>query len=64
MTTLSSQRDDFVKMSMMKLPAFYEYLDIEDANGCPKWHLNNYPCLAYVSICGLLVRKQFRWKNC
>ena len=47
------KKDGFHKMGKLKLPDFYEYVTVDDANGCYTWCLNNCSCLAYAYVNGI-----------
>ncbi|XP_060970943.1 G-type lectin S-receptor-like serine/threonine-protein kinase At1g61480 [Cannabis sativa] len=45
--------DGFHKMSTLKLPDLYTYVDIKIDNDCYKWCLNNCSCVAYAYVNGI-----------
>ncbi|PON85822.1 S-locus glycoprotein [Trema orientale] len=47
------KQDGFYKMSTLKLPDFYEFVPVDDANGCYTWCLNNCSCAAYAYVNGI-----------
>ncbi|XP_062087397.1 G-type lectin S-receptor-like serine/threonine-protein kinase At1g61480 [Humulus lupulus] len=45
--------DGFYKMSMLKLPDLYTYVNINEASNCYTWCLNNCSCVAYAYVNGI-----------
>ncbi|PON75042.1 Tyrosine-protein kinase [Parasponia andersonii] len=47
------KKDGFLKMGMMKLPDFHEYLSFASADDCNIWCMNNCSCIAYAYVNGI-----------
>ncbi|XP_030491515.2 G-type lectin S-receptor-like serine/threonine-protein kinase At1g61480 isoform X2 [Cannabis sativa] len=47
------ESDGFYKMSMIKLPDLYTFVNIINANNCYKWCMNNCSCVAYAFVNGI-----------
>ncbi|KAM5549311.1 hypothetical protein ABKV19_000631 [Rosa sericea] len=52
--SLRGKRDGFWKMDGIKLPDFYEFVQLDqNAEDCRIWCLNNCSCLAYANVIGI-----------
>ncbi|KAM6585083.1 hypothetical protein CsatB_012085 [Cannabis sativa] len=47
------KNDEFLKISLLKLPDLHEYVITDDYKGCYTWCLNNCSCLAYAFVNGI-----------